>query len=80
MHLPSDDSKNVYLLEGYHLIHCVVSALDEHRGTLRLIECTIDDHQEDFLGGDQRRGEVHLQASTCWALYRHDAPVCYVQG
>jgi hypothetical protein len=23
MHLPSDDSKNVYLLEAYHLIHCV---------------------------------------------------------
>lgn len=25
MHLPSDDSKNVYLLEAYHLLHCVVS-------------------------------------------------------
>ncbi|ORY18125.1 hypothetical protein BCR34DRAFT_621516 [Clohesyomyces aquaticus] len=23
MHLPSDDSKNVYLLEAYHLLHCV---------------------------------------------------------
>lgn len=27
MHLPSDDSKNVYLLEAYHLLHCVVSFL-----------------------------------------------------
>lgn len=24
MHLPQDDSKNVYLLEAYHLIHCLV--------------------------------------------------------
>ena len=29
MHLPSDDSKNVYLLEAYHLIHCVVSRMFE---------------------------------------------------
>ena len=25
MHLPSDDSKNIYLLEAYHQLHCVVS-------------------------------------------------------
>lgn len=25
MHLPSDSSKNVYLLEEYHLMHCIVS-------------------------------------------------------
>ncbi|EFE41137.1 hypothetical protein TRV_04086 [Trichophyton verrucosum HKI 0517] len=25
MHLPSDDSKNVYLLEAYHLLHCVLT-------------------------------------------------------
>ncbi|EKG09863.1 hypothetical protein MPH_13070 [Macrophomina phaseolina MS6] len=23
MHLPSDDSKNVYLLEAYHMLHCL---------------------------------------------------------
>ena len=24
MHLPSDSSKNVYLLEAYHQLHCLV--------------------------------------------------------
>ena len=27
MHLPSDESKGVYLLEGYHQLHCLVSHL-----------------------------------------------------
>jgi hypothetical protein len=32
MHLPSDHSKAVYLLEAYHMIHCLVSSDGRSRG------------------------------------------------
>jgi hypothetical protein len=70
MHLPSDDSKNVYLLEAYHLLHCVVRGLSSFLVSHMVNYMGPTDHNsEDFLGSNSSRGTLHFQAPARRALY-----------
>lgn len=49
MHLPSDSSKNVYLLEAYHQLHCLVRVQYRRRGHELIGKAA--NHKKDVLGG-----------------------------
>lgn len=62
MALPADESKRVYLLEAYHLLHCVVCSLPAYVHHDHILTRT-ENHSKDILGSCEER-TVHLPSSS----------------